>query len=495
MNRKTEVGGFRQDTIDGISWSVVGKVGNQILIIVLSVVLARLLSPREFGLVSMVAIFTGFASIFQNVGLGAALVQYQNVTEKHRSSVFWVNVGSGLLLTILFVVASPLIAMFYGESVLVPITTVLAFQFFFGGLSAVHRTLFQKEVNFKAISLIGVVSTLFGGVTGIVLAWQEYGVWSLVARSLFNQASAALLLWIVSPWNPKFTFSRDALQDLWRFSLNLLGTKTMNFWVRRLDDLLIGRFLGSDSLGIYTKSYGIMMLPLRNVSGVIARVMFPSLSKIQEDIPRVRRIYLRMTGAIALISFPLMLGLFVTVDPFVLGVFGPQWSGMISPLKVFCFAGMWQSIATLNGNLYLSQGRSDLQFRVSLFTKPFMIAGIAVGLYWGLMGIVVGFSAASFIIWGVEFRYAGGLVNLTFGDLLHHLSGIFACALGMAGGVYALGLVLPPEWSHWLQLVTQVPVGILLYWGIVHIFNVQAYSEVLDLLHEQWNKRTGTATP
>lgn len=479
---------FRQTTIDGISWSVVGKVGNQILTVTLSVVLARLLSPREFGLVSMVVIFTGFAGIFQNVGLGAALVQYQDVTEKHLSSVFWVNVGSGLLLTTLFIGASPLIAAFYNESVLVPITTVLAAQFFFGGLSAVHRTLFQKEVDFKSLSLVGMSTTLLAGSTAVVLAWQGYGVWSLVVKSLLNSASAALILWVASPWNPQFVFSWGALSDLWRFSLNLLGTKTMNFWVRRLDDLLIGRFLGSDSLGIYTKAYGLMTLPLRNISGVIGRVMFPSLASIQEDIARVRRIYLRMTGAIALVSFPLMCGLLATSESFVLGVFGSQWSGMIAPLQVFCLAGMWQSIATLNGNLYLSQGRTDLQFRVSLFTKPFMIGGIIVGLYWGLMGVVIGYSAASFIVWGFEYRYAGGLVDLTFGDLLYHLWGIFACAAVMGGLVYALGLALPPEWPHWLRLLTQVPAGMVLYLALVHTFGVQAYRETLDLLAEQWDQ-------
>lgn len=485
---------FRQTTIDGISWSVVGKVGNQILTMTLSVVLARLLSPREFGLVSMVIIFTGFAQIFQNVGLGAALVQYQDVTEKHLSSVFWVNVGGGLLLTTLFIAASPLIASFYSESVLVPITIALAFQFFFGGLSAVHRTLFRKEIDFKTLSLVGVATTLLAGGTAVILAWQGHGVWSLVVKSLLSSASGALILWIVSPWNPQFVFSWAALDDLWGFSLNLLGTRSMNFWVRRLDDLLIGRFLGSDSLGIYTKAYGLMMLPLKNISGVIGRVMFPSLASIQDDIARVRRIYLRMTGAIALVSFPLMFGLFATAEPFVIGVFGPQWSGMIAPLQIFCFAGMWQSIATLNGNLYLSQGRTDLQLRVSLFTKPFMIGGIVVGLYWGLMGIVIGFSAASFIVWGIEYRYAGGLVDLTFGDLLYHLSGIFSCALGMAAGVYTLSLALPPEWPHWLHLLTLVPTGMLLYWGLVHSFGVQAYQEMIELLREQWERRVHSVT-
>jgi len=484
------MGSFRQETISGLSWSVVGRVGNQILTFVLGVLLARLLSPRAFGLVSMVIIFTGFADLFKTVGLGAALVQHQDVAEEHLSSVFWVNMGSGILLTILFITASPLVAAFYNESILIPITTVLACEFLFGGLSAVHRTLFKKKIDFKTLSLTGVTTTVLGGGTGVLLAWWGYGVWSLVVKSVITSASSALILWVASPWNPKFVFSWNALKDLWGFSLNLLGTRSMNFWVRRLDDLLIGRFLGSDPLGVYTKAYGLMTLPLKNVSGVISRVMFPSLSAIQDDIPRVRRVYLRMTGAIALVSFPLMLGLLATVEPFVIGVFGRQWSGMIPLLYVFSLTGLWQSISTLNGNLYLSQGRADLQFRVGLFTKSLLVVGITIGFYWGLMGVVIGYSAASFVNTYITFRYAGGLVDLTFKKLVVHLSGIFVCALVMSGGVYTLGLALPPEWPHWLQLLTQVPTGVVLYWTLVRTFNVQAYRETLDLLAEQWDRYT-----
>ncbi|MCS3855302.1 PST family polysaccharide transporter [Salinibacter ruber] len=484
--------GFRQNTIQGVSWSVVGKVVNQLLIFIFGIGLARLLSPREFGLVAMVLIFTGFAKIFRNVGLGAALVQHQDVTEMHRSSVFWVNVGSGIFLTVLFVLLAPVLADFYEEPALVPITVVLAFQFLLGGLTAVHRKLFQKEINFRALALVGVGSTVFAGGTAVIMAWMGYGVWSLVMKSLLNSASAAVILWIASPWRPRFSFSWEALGDLWRFSLNLLGTRSMNFWVRRLDDLLIGRYLGSDPLGIYTKAYKIMLVPLNNVSRVIGRVMFPALSSIQEDIPRVRRIYLRMTETIALITFPLMLGLFATAESFVIGIFGSEWSGMILPLKIFCFAGLWQSIATLNGNLYLSQGQTDLQFRVSLFTKPLMIAGIVSGLYWGLMGVVIGFSAASFLIWGFEFHYAGGLVGLTFVDLLWHLSGVFMCAVSMSVAIYVLGRLLPSQWPHWLSLLTQVPAGAMIYWALVYSLDVRAYRETIDLLVEQWQKRTQT---
>jgi PST family polysaccharide transporter len=480
---------LRERTFEGVSWSVVGKIGKQALNFGVEIFLIRLLSPREFGLVAMVVIFTGFARVLRDVGLGAAIVQYQDLTEKHRSSVFWVDFGAGLLLTGLFAGSSSLIAGFYAEPILIPLTIVLASQFFIGALSAVHRKLFQKTIDFRSLSLAEIGSTLLAGGTAITMALGGYGVWSLVAKYLINTVAATVVLWTLSSWRPHFLFSWEALRDLWRFSLNLLGQKSLNFWLRRLDDLLIGRYLGSDPLGLYTRAYKIMLVPLKSVSRVIGRVMFPALSSIQDDIPRVRRTYLRMTGAIALITFPLTLGLLATVEPFVIGILGEQWSGMIPILSVFCITSLWQSISTLNGNLYLSQGRTDIQFRVSMVMNPFIISGIVVGLQWGTIGVAVGYTVTSLINGYVNFRYAGGIVGITYAKLLYHLSGIFACAASMSGAVYGLGHALPPEWPHWLRLLTQVPSGIIFYWALIHMFGVRAYQETCNLLIEQFSRR------
>lgn len=484
---------FRQKTIDGISWSVVGQLGNQVLQFVVTVVLARLLSPHEFGLMSMLIIFTGFAQIFQGVGLGAAVVQYQDITQKHLSSVFWANVASGVVLTGLLAASAPAIASFYEEPILTPMALVVSFTFVITSLSIVHNTLLQKAVDFKTIALMDVGAKLVSGSVAIAMAATGYGVWSLVASTLLHAAASSVILWAVSPWRPSFAFSLDALKDLWGFSVNLLGTQTMNYWVRRLDDLLVGRSLGSDALGVYTKAYGIMLLPLTGVSRVLSRVMFPSLSAIQDDVERVRRVYLRMTRTIALVTFPLMLGLLATAEAFVLGVFGAQWAAMVPPLQVFCLTGLWQSITTLNGNLYMSQGRTDLQFRVGLVTKSLLIVGIVGGLQWGMMGVVVGYSTASFVNTYLTFRYAGRLVDLTFGTLTWNLVGVFGCAAAMGALVFGLGFALPATWPPLLRLATQVTAGVMLYWGFVHGFGVQSYREVLALLAEQWTRRRPTS--
>ncbi|MCS4034707.1 PST family polysaccharide transporter [Salinibacter ruber] len=484
---------FREKTLLGLSWSVFAQVGKQAFRFIFAVILARLLSPREFGLVGMVMIFTGFAGLFSDLGLGAALVQKQGITEKHKSSVFWLNVGVGTLLTAIFVAGAPLVAEFYDEPLLVPITMVLGANFFIGGLSSVHQTLFRKKIDFKSLAVVEIASIVGGGTLGIWMAYTGFGVWSLVAKGLASSALTASLLWIMSPWIPRLTFDWEATKDLMGFSLNLLGEKSINYWVRKGDDILIGKVLGSDALGLYTKAYGVMLLPTRQISGVVSRVMFPSLSTIQENTDRVRRVFFRMTRTIALLTFPMMLGLLAVAESFVIGVFGSQWSEMIPILQVFCVIGLMQSVGTLKGNLFLSQGRSDLMFRLGLFIKPMLLTGIIVGLQWGVVGVAYGYATAVLLATYPEWRYAGQLVGFTYGDLAYELSGIFACATGMAAGVYALGFALPPEWPHWLRLLTQVPTGVVVYWGLVHSFGVQAYRETLSLLAEQWTQRVQSA--
>jgi PST family polysaccharide transporter len=295
-----------------------------------------------------------------------------------------------------------------------------------------------------------------------------------------------ILLWSLSRWRPSLVFKWHAIKDLLGFSTNLLGTQLLNYWVRNLDYLLIGRLIGPQPLGVYKNAYQVMLFPLTNVSRVISKVMFPALSMIQQEKSRVRSIYLQMTRVIALVTFPMMAGLFVTVEPFVFTVFGSKWAGMIPLLRVFCITGMMQSIGTLNGNLYLSQGRADLQLRVSLFVKVTAVLGIVIGLHWGVLGVALGYAVASLINSYPAFHYAGRLVNLTYWRLWRNLSGVLGCSLAMAAAVWALGAVMPDAWPHWLCLSTLVVFGAIVYLMLIHFLRLAAYSELRRLVTEQY---------
>ncbi|MDI6827162.1 MAG: MOP flippase family protein [Armatimonadota bacterium] len=484
---------FKNKTIRGIGWSVAGQLSNQALTIITTVILARLLSPREFGLLAMVIVITSFANLFSEMGFGSALVQRQNIRQEHLSSVFWLNVAAGLLLTIAFIICSPLISSFYGESILKPLTLLISANFAVGSLSIVQRTNFVKTLNFRKLFIVETTAVAISGLVAIALAYAGAGVWSLAVQSVVLTSVTTLMLWLLSGWRPSLIFRLDAIKDLLGFSANLFGTDVLNYWVRNIDYLLIGRFIGSNPLGIYKNAYQIMLFPLTNVSRVISRVMFPALSIIQDEKARVRSIYLQITRTIALITFPMMIGLFVVVKPFVLAIFGTKWSDMIPVLRVLSVVGMMQSIGTLNGNLYLSQGRADLQFKVSLFVKATAVLGIVIGLRWGILGVAIGYAVASILNSYPAFYFAGRLVDLSYWRLWRNLLGVVSCSVAMAAIVFGVGAILPTKWPYSVQLLCQVTAGALAYITMLHFLNIKAYAEAKQILAEQFrlirNKR------
>lgn len=480
---------FKDTTVSGVKWSVIGRIGQNIIVFVIGVVLARLLSPAEFGLLGMIGVIVGFAKIFTELGFGAALIQKKEISQEELSSVFWLNLAGGTLLTVLFIVLAPAIARFYQTPELRLITAFISFNFLISSVVIIQNTLLTKEINFKYISYIEILANLIAGSVAIYMAAVGYGVWSLVAQSLLISVTTAALMWFFSSWRPSFTFRIGAIKALLKFSLNHLGNRSMNYWARNLDNLLIGKFLGSGSLGVYSKSYAIMLLPLQNVSHVLSRVMFPALSKIQDDREKVRQVFLRITRVIALITFPMMTGLFVVVEPFVLVVFGEQWSGMIPILQVLCLVGMIQSIGTLNGNLYLSQGRADLQFRVGIVLKAVVFIGIVTGIKWGVLGVAIGYATASAINSYPSFKFAGRLVGLTYRDLLKNLKSTFFISVVMAVIVWGVGYFIPVSWPLWLLLVLQVLLGIILYSAFVYFLKPPSYVDLRGLIFEQINKR------
>jgi len=473
---------LKEKTVTGVYWSLSGKVGKQFIVFVASVILARLLSPFEFGLLAMVTVITNFANIYSDLGFGSAVIQAQKLEDIHLSSVFWLNILGGTLLTFLFISAAPLVASFYEVEILYSITIALSFNYVIRSFQIIQRTLLRKELDFKIIAIVDLTSILLASTTAIALAANGFGVWSLVTNSLLTSFIASIMLWYMNDWRPQFRFSWTKVKELLHFSLNLLGTETFGYWTRNLDNLLIGKYLSSSALGIYGQAYRILLFPVSNISGVLSQVFFPSFSKIQDETNRIKKYHLKLTRSVALVTFPLMMGLLGTAEPFVLTFFGYQWEGMIPILQVFSILGINQSIMALNGNLYLSQGRADLQFKIGVILRIVIIAGIVLGLQWGILGVAIGYAIASIINIYPNFYFAGGLVNLSFSELAKNLAPVFAISSSMLGIIIAVKWFLLSTFENWLQLLILVGTGGFSYLLMIIIFKLKAYHELKDLL-------------
>jgi O-antigen/teichoic acid export membrane protein len=477
--------GLRTRTFTGLVWSGGAQIARQTIQLVMSIILARLLEPHDFGLIGMVVVVTGFGHLFTDLGLGAALIQRQQLTQAHLSTVFWLNLIMGGGLTVLIISIAPIIAMLYQEPALIPLTRVLALNFLIGAFRVVQYSLLQKDIDFQKLSCIEITASLLSGGMAISAALLQAGVWSLVLQSLLFTTLVSLMLWWSSSWHPSFVFHLTAMKDLIGFSSNLLGFSVFNYWIRNLDDLLIGRYLGSAALGIYTRSYSLMLLPLSQVSAIVTRVMFPALSSIQHDTPRVRHLYLRATRSIALVTFPLMIGLLVVARPFIFCVYGSQWQAVIPVLQIFCITGMGQAIGTTVGWIYTSQGRTDIMLKWGIFSGSIYVVSFLVGLRWGVLGVATSYTLFGYVIlWYPGWTIPGRLIQLHFRDMVKNISGVFAVASMMGAVVWLVGILLPQNWHHCQYLLVQIPLGFFLYAGLAHVFQLKAYQETRLLIQE-----------
>ena len=478
---------IKNKAISGISWNISTRIGGQVLQFGTLIILTRLLEPRDFGLVGMVTVFIGFARIFIDLGFGDALIQRSDADERYFTTVFWVNVIMGIFLSALFFLIAPAISQFYNYPFLVPIARVLAILFFVNSLSVIPLTLFRRSLDFRRLATIEIFASVLGAAVAIVMAVADYGVWSLVGQQLVFATVTMGSMWIFVTWHPTWLFDRNALKDLFSFSMNLIGYRVFDYTVGNIDNMLVGKYLGPVPLGFYSRAYNTMRLPCQ-VSAPLAEVMFPVLSRFQSDKDQLKRIYLRTVGIIALVTFPVMSGLLVVTKPFVLAFFGNKWSGMIPVLQIFCLLGMAQSIGSTVGWIYNSTGRTDLQLRWGIGSGVVFILSIVLGIWLGsIEAVAICYAVASGIILIVpSFSIPGRIIGMTVGEVANVLKEIVLACIIMASTVAIIGRFLPNAWSNWTYLSIQVPIGILIYIVAIRYLGVKAFLDVKQIVDEHF---------
>ena len=480
---------IHQRTLTGIGWSSISQVIKQVLAFSIAVILARLLSPREFGLLAMVIVFTGFIDVFTDMGLGAAIIQKPDLEPRHVNAVFWANTGVGVLLTVLVIMAAPLIALFFRLPALRLMTTVLAFNFLVGSFRVVQESLLLRQMEFRRLAIVDNVSVLVSGCGAIGLALAGMGVWSLVGQSILSALTSVLVLWSLAKWRPTSAIDWKALRELLPYSSGMLGFNAVNYWIRNIDNILIGRFIGSTALGIYGRAYALMLFPINQIASALGKVMFPALSAIQEDRDEVRGLYLRITGIISLITFPLMTGLLVVAKPFVLTLFGGKWAEVIPVFRILCVTGLIQSVGTTVGWIYTSQGNTRLMFRWSVGAGLIFGVGIAAGLNWGVKGVAWAYTICNILLLYPAWTLPGRLINLTFFEMVKNVSGTFFCAVLMGGAVYASATLMPPDWPDGLLLLVQVLCGLVVYALLVHLLKLAPYRNAREMFRGRMKMR------
>ncbi len=468
-----------QKVAKGVFWNGISIVSNQLIGFLVTIILARLLSPGDFGLLAMVAVFTNFFSIILDLGLGSAVIQKQKLDKIQLSSVFWISVIFGFILSLITISISPLIALFYKQKIIFPIMSVLGLNFLFASWGNIPSALLSKELRFKSLALISITSNLVSGAVAVLMAIGGFGVWALVMKNVIATIITSFLNFLVSKLKPLFVLEIKKIKELLYFGGNVLGFNFVNYFARNADNLLIGKFLGKDALGLYDLSYQILLFPLRRISWTIGSVMFPALSAVQEDKQKVASGYLRANRMIAFIVFPMMLGLFVVAPEFIKFVLGEKWLGGLFVLRIFCIVGMLQSVGTTIGWIYLSQGRADLMLKVSIVFVSIYICAFIIGLNWGINGVAFCYFIALLIILYPLFKIPFKLINLKIKKLISILLGSTISSLLMSIVVWQAKTYLL-KWIGYnrIFLFYEIILGIVLYGVFTIFFNRSIFQEI-----------------
>lgn len=480
---------LRRRTLFGLGWSAASQIAGQVLQLGLFVILTRLLSAREFGLMGMIYVFTGFAQYLADMSLGASLVQKQDIGERHLNSVFWVNMGVGASLTALFAMAAPMVARFYEEPLLRPLTMVVALNFFLASFITVPKALLDRELNFRRLFWVEIFALSTSGAVAVSLVFAGAGVWSLVGQTVTLTAMRSATMWRLSSWRPKRAFDFAALKELAHFSGHLFGSRILWYWGRTLDKLIVGRVFGSAALGIYNFSFRLMQLPLNQVNEITESVMFPALSQVQ-DVETIKRIYLRATRMISLLSFPTMIGLLVTAEPAILAVFGDKWQDAVIILQILTVAGAVSPIGNSTGWLFEARGKTDIQFRLSVYAFVMRIAGIAVGLRWGIVGLAWAYVVStSVFVWFPAWIISWRLINLRLTEMLRNIAGQIYCAVTMGAVMWLADRWILNDEGPWTRLVVAVAIGVAVYMFLIRWFRLKAVEECVEAILEVGGNR------
>lgn len=362
-----------------------------------TVVLARLLTPQDYGLIGMVAVVTGFVSMFKEMGLSVATIQKEEIFANQISTLFWVNVVLSIVVMLLTAAIAPGVAWLYGEPRLTMITVGFAVGFLFGGLTVQHEALLRRQMRFRALAATEIISLFVGLVVAIALAWSGAGYWALVANHLAQGSSYAIGIWIVCGWRPGRPVRYSGVRSMLVFGGNLTGFHAVNYFARNLDNMLIGLFWGSRQLGLYAKAYQLLLLPIDQINAPIAAVAVPALSRLTDSPERYRNAYLRILEKIVMVTMPGMAFMIATSDWIVALILGPQWSEASRIFAWLGIAGMAQ-FANTTGWLFMTQNRAHHMFQWGLIGGTITVLAIILGLPWGATGVAISYSLTTVCI-------------------------------------------------------------------------------------------------
>lgn len=480
---------IRTQVVSGLFWKFMERGGTQVMQFVIQIILARLLLPKDYGVIGLITVFISIASIFVQSGFGSSLIQKKSVDEVDCSSVFFLNLAISVVVYGILFACAPLIASFYQEPLLASVLRVQSVTLLFGAFNAVQLALLSREMKFRKSFYVSLGGAAAQGTVGIFLAWSGWGVWSLVFSQLANSAVSTVILWAVVKWRPRLTFSRKRLYGMFSFGSKLLLSNLIDTVFSNIYSLVIGKLYQQDTLGYYNRGYNIPSLVVTNINGSIQGVIFPALSACQEKRERMKQMMRRSVVTSSFLLFPLMIGLAAVAQPLTLLLLTEKWLPCVPFLQFSCLALAFYPIHTSNLQAINAIGRSDIFLKLEVIKKIITVVTLLVSIPFGINAMMAGRVATSLINTVINAWPNKKLLGYSFQEQWRDIIPSLALSLAMGALVLLVGCAQMPAW---LLLLVQVSVGAVFYITGARVLKLECFTYLLTMLREyrgRWKQR------
>jgi len=471
--------------LTNLIWRFAERVGAQCVAFIVSIIIARMLAPEDYGTIALIAVFTNILAVFVDSGFGNALIQKKNADDIDFSTVFYFNIVMSIALYIVMFFAAPLIAKFYMRTELIPLIRVISLLLISYGIKNIQQAYVSKHMIFKRFFFSTLAGTIGAAAIGIIMAYMGFGVWALVAQGLFNTTVDTIILWITVKWRPKRVFSFERLKELFKFSWKLLISSLLDTAYAELRQLIIGKKYTEADLAFYNKGESFPKLLVQNINASIDSVLLPTLSEEQDNTERVREMTRRAIKTSVFIMAPLMMGLAAAADNVVAVLLTDKWMECVPFMRVFCITYMFWPIHTANLNAIKAMGRSDKFLKLEIIKKMIGLVSVVITMNISVWAMCLSLLVTSVLCQIVNAWPNKKLLNYGYLSQLKDIAPSIGLTFIMASFVYALGYVELPTVAI---LIMQISLGAVIYVLGAKLLRMDSYTYVMDMIKTYFKK-------
>jgi O-antigen/teichoic acid export membrane protein len=433
---------LRGRVLRGLAWTGGSQVALQLVRMAVALLVARLLSPTQYGLAAAALVFTSLVLVFSDLAIGAALVQRKTLTDDDRDTAFWVTIASGVLFTAIGVALSGPVALLYHQPSMRPLLEVLSLSFIVTSLGATQQSLLVRDMQFRRSETVNVLGTFAGGLTAVTLALAGTGTWAIIGQQLAVAACTTAMLWRAAAWRPRMRFSRASLRYLTGFGAPLVGHRLLFYVHQNADNFLIGRFVGPAALGVYAIAYNVMLVPASRIGGPLQRVFAPAFARLQDQPERIAETWSRATRLLAVLTVPALGGVVVVAPDLIHVLLTDRYAAAAPLIQVLAWVGILQSLQSLNIDILMARNRTRTILRYSIGFTTAHVCSFVIGLHWGAIGVAAGYAISSTFVEPVLTVLTARALGVSPMVFVRSVAGVFQASALMCGLVLVTRLEL-----------------------------------------------------